>query len=227
MDSKAIKTTNNQQNLFAHHQQVPSQFTKRQTHDMTMLNPNRKGDNNNITKFMNLFIYIICITSLGASLYSNYRQSYNEDERLRQIIHLDNRITALEAVIGGLQLERNNQQHQYPHDNKNKNINNNPLDIVNKKHLITSSLSSAVSMPISSAYFFPSAAKVSPSAGANRDDIVTEINNKVSHQLASIQRLKRDVQSNLQMSRKVMRQASIQQSPNECLCPPGECIIYL
>lgn len=176
---------------------------------------------------MNLFIYIICITSLGASLYSNYRQSYNQDERLRQIIHLDNRITALEAVIGGFQLERNNQQHQNPHDNKNLNINNTPLDLVNKKHLITSSLSSAVSMPISSAYFFRAPAQVSPSARDNKDDIVTEINNKVSHQLASIQRLKRDVQSNLQMSRKVMRQASIQQSPNECLCPPGECIIYL
>lgn len=44
----------------------------------------------------NLLVYILCVFSLGFSIYTSYRQTHLED-RMHHIRHLDERITILEA----------------------------------------------------------------------------------------------------------------------------------
>lgn len=49
-------------------------------------------------KFVNFLLYIICVTSLGASVYLNFRQTHLED-RIRHLRHIDDRVTVLEAKL--------------------------------------------------------------------------------------------------------------------------------
>lgn len=49
-------------------------------------------------KFVNFLLYIICVTSLGASVYLNFRQTHLED-RIRHLRHIDDRVTILEAKL--------------------------------------------------------------------------------------------------------------------------------
>lgn len=48
--------------------------------------------------FINFVFCVLCVCSLGASIYSNYRQSHIED-RIRHLRHLDDRISILEAKL--------------------------------------------------------------------------------------------------------------------------------
>lgn len=45
---------------------------------------------------VNFVLYMLCVSSLGASIYSNLRLA-TFDDRLRQLRHLDDRISALES----------------------------------------------------------------------------------------------------------------------------------
>lgn len=61
------------------------------------------GGSHRIT-FVNFVLCILCFTSLGASFYSNFRQSHIED-RIRHLRHLDDRITILEAKLSNSQYQ--------------------------------------------------------------------------------------------------------------------------
>lgn len=47
---------------------------------------------------VNLVFYVLCLTSLGASFYLNFRQTYLE-ERLRHFHHLDDRLSRVESKL--------------------------------------------------------------------------------------------------------------------------------
>lgn len=47
---------------------------------------------------VNFILYTLCVTSLGFSVYTSFRQSHLED-RVRHMRHLDDRITILEAKL--------------------------------------------------------------------------------------------------------------------------------
>lgn len=56
----------------------------------------KKGDGR--ISFVNFVVIVLCISSLGASIYSNFRQSHIED-RIRHLRHLDDRISMMEAKL--------------------------------------------------------------------------------------------------------------------------------
>jgi len=59
---------------------------------------NSSGSGSHSISLVSLVLYVLCITSLGASVYSNFRQSHIED-RLRHLRHLDDRVSMLEAKL--------------------------------------------------------------------------------------------------------------------------------
>ena len=48
--------------------------------------------------FLNCFLYVLCVSSLGFSVFTSFRQSQLED-RLKYMRHLDNRILILEEKL--------------------------------------------------------------------------------------------------------------------------------
>lgn len=64
-------------------------------------NPVKEGSTRSFT---NILLYILCITSLGFSVYNNVRQSDLED-RTRHIRYLDDRITIMETKMENFNLQ--------------------------------------------------------------------------------------------------------------------------
>lgn len=61
-------------------------------------NHNNNSSNPNPVSLFNLIFYVLCISALGFSLYANLRQIHNED-KLRHLRHLDDRISILESKM--------------------------------------------------------------------------------------------------------------------------------
>ncbi|XP_055381364.1 collagen alpha chain CG42342-like [Condylostylus longicornis] len=170
----------------------------------------------------NLIFYVMCISSVGFSLYANIRQTHYED-RLRHLRHLDDRITILETKIDNflpfLKYRRNSKSTSSSSSGgglvsssssstsslKNKNIfENGIVDVVNDEN---------------------NSIQQSSSVTDDNDDPLADFTNvanvvrKLSVEVQGIQRLRRDV-SHLQLTRRQQRQTAVQSS-QECMCPPG------
>lgn len=143
--------------------------------------------------FVNFLLYVLCVTSLGTSVYLNYRQTHLED-RVHHLRHLDDRITILEAKFNSLPRQTSR---------------------VSDSNSVVVDRGGGGGVDING--------DVVVGGDVSQDEEFTDVANvvrKLSLQVAGIQRLRRDV-SHLQLSRRTQRQASIQQSP-ECVCPAGK-----
>lgn len=58
----------------------------------------RKPGASSASSLVNYLFYLLCITSLGATIYSNIRQSYLED-RLFSLVSIEERLSVLESQI--------------------------------------------------------------------------------------------------------------------------------
>lgn len=72
---------------------------------------NENNSSNGSRSLVNFILYTLCVTSLGFSVYTSFRQSHLED-RVRHMRHLDDRITILEAKIHHQQQQKQQLQQQ-------------------------------------------------------------------------------------------------------------------
>lgn len=163
----------------------------------------------------NVLIYMLCVTSLGFSVYTSLCHSQLEN-RIRNFHRLDERISTLEAKLRIF-----------------------PIQFLQSLATLPSAASS--SLPADNGTLSADALTSEAAAAAaaavpstlNDDDVIADgqfasadefanIVRKLSVQISGIQRLRRDV-TYLKASRRGERQASVQQT-SECMCPPGKFI---
>lgn len=142
---------------------------------------------------VNVLIYMLCVTSLGFSVYTSVHQTQLED-RIREFHQFDDRISVLEAKLRLL-----------------------PMQFLQSLSTLPSTTTSDdfISMDTTN--------QSTISNLDDTDDVSNEFSHilrKLSVQMSGIQRLRRDV-TYLKASRRGERQASVQQS-SECMCPPGK-----
>uniref|UniRef100_A0A182YGN5 Uncharacterized protein n=1 Tax=Anopheles stephensi TaxID=30069 RepID=A0A182YGN5_ANOST len=123
---------------------------------------------------INYLFYLMCITALGATVYSNLRQTYVED-KLSSLVSIEDRLSLLEAQVSDVY-----------------------------RRITLRKMDAAVATGI-----------VEQAEEESMSDVVR----KISHQIAELPRMRRDL-SALKVSRKD-RQAAVQQTGTECLCPAG------
>uniref|UniRef100_A0A182T5Q1 Uncharacterized protein n=1 Tax=Anopheles maculatus TaxID=74869 RepID=A0A182T5Q1_9DIPT len=125
---------------------------------------------------INYLFYLMCITALGATVYSNMRQTYVED-KLSSLVSIEDRLSLLEAQVS---------------------------DVYRRITLRKMDVAAAVATGI---------------VEQAEEETMSDVVRKISHQIAELPRMRRDL-SALKVSRKD-RQAAVQQTGNECLCPAG------
>lgn len=76
-------------------------------------NRNSVGGNNSSVSLLNLVLCVMCISSLGLSLYVNFRQTHFED-RLRHLRHIEERINFIEAKLQNLPSSSSSSYSQFP-----------------------------------------------------------------------------------------------------------------
>lgn len=205
-------------------QQNQAIFYQKRQHDEP-----KKSSKNCIKSFVNVLIYGICVISLLLSLYLNYRQQSLELE-IKNLINLDNKVHQIEVDLNELirktnrftNLDDDDISIQNYNSNKNNvNLNNNVS--VRRDH--RASADDTKNILIDGYYeeiHVDDPPLINDASQINDPSIVKKLSPNIFNDL---HRLKRDV-SNLKMARR-QRQTSIQQSPNDCLCPAGECFILL
>lgn len=158
----------------------------------------------------NVLIYMLCVTSLGFSVYTSLCHSQLEN-RIRNFHRLDERISTLEAKLRIF-----------------------PIQFL--QSLATLPSAASASLPADNGTLSADAAAAATAtvpSTLNDDDVIADGNfasadefanivRKLSVQISGIQRLRRDV-TYLKASRRGERQASVQQT-SECMCPPGKLI---
>lgn len=151
---------------------------------------------------VNVLIYMLCVISMGFSVYTSLCQTQIEN-RIRHFHHLDDRISVLEAKLRIF-----------------------PIQFLQSLATLPSTTLSASSPSSSTSTSLPTNNNVTSEtlSTSSWDDTAADgfsnIVRKLSLQISGIQRLRRDV-TYLKASRRGERQASVQTN-SECTCPPGK-----
>lgn len=168
---------------------------------------------------VNLVFYILCLTSVGSSLYLNFRQTYLE-ERLRQMHHLDDRLARLEDRLQGV-------QHQH-HSHRRKSSSVGASSSSSLEHLFSTTERDELFDVVSEEEVDEedrrndeddSQEQPQSHRSRSRNSRFQDVVRKLSLQVEGIQRLRRDV-SHLKLTRQ-QRQTAIEQTPDFCGCPAG------
>lgn len=156
------------------------------------------GGNSEIKKAyncVNISVCILLLISMGFSTYTFVYQMQYED-RMRQLHLLNERISTIEQII---------QSNQFSSFLSTQSANTPSSQMLQTmtKNATTATVTATISADIV----------------ANEHNL-SQVMQKMSAELSSIQRLRRDV-THLKAFRRGKRQASVQPT-TECMCPPGE-----
>lgn len=167
----------------------------------------------------NVLIYMLCVTSLGFSVYTALCHSQLEN-RIRNFDRLDERISVLEAKLKIFPIQFLQSLATLPSATSSSSTSGN--DTMSADALTSEAVTAATASILSDDDDDDDddgEAIAGGSSVASADEFANIVR-KLSVQMHGIQRLRRDV-TYLKASRRGERQTSVQQT-SECMCPPGK-----
>lgn len=169
----------------------------------------------------NVLIYMLCVTSLGFSVYTSLCHSQLEN-RIRNFHRLDERISVLEAKLRIFPIQFLQSLASLPSapsspSSSLSSLSNNAT--VNTEALTPEAAAAAAPSTLNDDENDDDDDEIGDGSFASADEFANIVR-KLSVQMSGIQRLRRDV-TYLKASRRGERQASVQQT-SECMCPPGK-----